>query len=187
MKTLKQLPLLFVFGMFAFAGQGQAWAGDLFKKDTHPELFCMAQNIYFEARSDNLIGQYAVADVVLNRVYDTRYPNTICKVVYEGPTSESWKTRGKDVPDEERKFNPIRHRCQFSWFCDGKTDDIKNGDDWRRAQEIAYLLVIRQQYRGVTEGATHYHATYVSPSWADKFQLIGRIGLHIFYRADKRK
>ena len=157
--------------------------GELYTKLSHPELYCLAKNIYFEAKSEPVAGQYAVADVVLNRVQDSRYPRTICEVVYEGIHRESWKTKQqKDLPDNERKFIPVRHKCQFSWYCDGKSDTIRDSDAWRKSQEIAYRMVHEQRFRGMTEGATHYHATYVSPKWAPELDLVGRIGTHIFYR-----
>ena len=81
---------------------------ELYTESNQPELYCLAQNIYFEAKSEPLAGQYAVADVVLNRVNDTRYPNTICEVVREGPIKESWKTnQHADLPDSERIYHPI--------------------------------------------------------------------------------
>ncbi len=157
--------------------------GELYTESSHPELYCLAKNIYFEAKSEPIAGQYAVADVVLNRVKDSRFPNTICEVVYEGPVRESWQTKKQtDLDDAERIYHPIRDRCQFSWWCDGKSDNIKDGDAWRKAQEIAYRLVNDYKHRGLTEGATHYHATYVNPKWAPTLDLVGRIGTHIFYR-----
>ena len=156
---------------------------ELYTQDNRPELYCLAQNIYFEAKSEPLAGQYAVADVVLNRVQDTRYPNTICEVVREGPIRESWKTRQHaDLSDNERIYYPIKNRCQFSWYCDGKSDTVRDNDAWRMAQIIAYQIVHTDKMRGITEGATHYHADYVSPGWASKIQLVGSISTHIFYR-----
>ena len=156
---------------------------ELYSQDNRPELYCLAQNIYFEAKSEPLAGQYAVADVVLNRVNDTRYPNTICEVVQEGPIRESWKTRQHaDLAPKERIYYPVKNRCQFSWYCDGKSDTIRDSDAWRMAQIIAYKIVHTDKMRGITEGATHYHADYVSPKWASKIQLVGSISTHIFYR-----
>ena len=77
---------------------------------------------------------------------------------------------------------PKRHKCQFSWYCDGKADTIRDSDAWRMAQIIAYKIVHTDKMRGITEGATHYHADYVSPKWASKIQLVGSISTHIFYR-----
>lgn len=151
------------------------------------EAICMALNIYYESRSDNLAGQYAVADVVLNRVQDGRYPNTVCEVVYQGPVRESWKTKqDPDLSESERIYNPIRHMCQFSWYCDGKSDEPKDETGWAQAQYVAGAIMYSGKYRGISEGATHYHATYVKPKWRfDRgMNHIGRIGSHIFYRWD---
>lgn len=137
-------------------------------------IYCMALNIYFEARNDHTAGQAAVGDVVLNRVMHKDYPNSICAVIKQGPTSKWWKEKGKEVP--------LRDRCQFSWYCDGRSDEPKKGDSWQKAYDIALGLVVLNRYRGITEGATHYHATYVNPSWSKNLFLVGRIGEHIFYR-----
>lgn len=158
---------------------------ELYTAESNPEEYCLALNIYFESRTDNIAGRAAVADVVLNRVHNDRWPNTICDVVYDGPVYESWKTRQqKDLPDEERVYYPKRHRCQFSWYCDGMSDIPRNETVWRESQELAYQMYRFDRYVGISEGATHYHATYVDPAWNKHFKLIGRIGLHIFYRQD---
>ena len=154
---------------------------------TKEDVECMAKNIYFESRSDNMAGQFAVADVVLNRVKDKRYPNTVCEVIYDGPIKEKWKTKqNPDLPDSKREYVPLRHKCQFSWYCDGKKDTIPryDNDAWERAQLVAGYILYSGEYLGITEGATHYHATYVSPNWRHDrgMQLVGRIGSHIFYR-----
>ena len=133
-----------------------------------PEVQCMALNIYYEARGSNLADKAAVADVVLNRVNDTRYPNTVCEVVKQGL--------------QDTNGNMRRNKCQFSWYCDGKHDRPQNQDLYVEAQGIAWNMVEENKYRGITEGATHYHATYVNPRWAPTLQLVGRIGAHIFYR-----
>lgn len=137
----------------------------------NPEEECLALNIYYEARSDNLAGKYAVADVVLNRVKDKRYPNTICGVVRQGRLGD---TSGE----------VLRNRCQFSWYCDGKPDLPAEEDSWQKAQLVAYNIINHQRFRGITEGATHYHADYVNPIWAATLEVVGTIGQHIFYRWD---
>ena len=82
----------------------------------YEQEFCLAQNVYFEASIDNKAGMAGVADVVLNRVKDKRYPNTICEVVYQAVMKESWKTRQyPDLPDKDRVYYPKRNMCQFSW------------------------------------------------------------------------
>lgn len=148
-----------------------AEAKGLFTTEERPEMWCLAQNVYYEARGSNRADRVAVADVVLNRVSHTYYPNTICKVVNQGKRYASGAM--------------IRNKCQFSWYCDGKSDWPKNMDAWIEAQQIAYNMIVFQDGRGLTEGSTHYHADYVAPSWAKDFHLVGRIGVHIFYRWDK--
>lgn len=156
---------------------------EYFTREQDPEAYCLAENIYFEARNESVAGQAAVADVVLNRMQDRRYPSTVCEVVTEGPVRESWKTKqDPDLPDSERIYNPVRNMCQFSWYCDGKPEVINNQKAWIRAQYIAYQMLYADRYRGITEGATHYHADYVNPKWANQIQFIGTIGTHKFYR-----
>ena len=168
---MKNLTVLIVF---LIAGIGFAQAGQakgLFTAEDNPEMWCLAQNVYYEARGSNRADRIAVADVVLNRVQHTYYPNTICGVVHQGKQYASGQM--------------IRNKCQFSWYCDGKSDWPKDMDAWVEAQQIAYNMIAFQDARGITEGATHYHADYVMPNWAKDFHLVGRIGVHIFYRWDK--
>lgn len=156
---------------------------EYFTREQDPQAYCLAENIYFESRSDSLAGQAAVADVVINRVHDDRYPNTVCDVVRDGPIRESWKTRNDpDLPDNERVYYPVRNMCQFSWYCDGKKETVYDKKAWIKAQYIAYQMLYADRFRGITEGATHYHAHYVNPNWARKIQFIDNIGSHKFYR-----
>ena len=150
------------------ANVAQAQTTNLYTEEDYPQAYCMALNIYYEARGSNLADRAATADVVINRVLDTRYPNTICEVVKQGRQHPSGAM--------------MRNKCQFSWYCDGKHDRPQNEDLWIDAQMLAYQMVHEDKYRGITEGATHYHATYVKPRWASTLQLVGRIGAHIFYR-----
>lgn len=173
MKHLIIAVALFLTGV-SIAPAGQAKG--LFTAEAKPEMWCLAQNIYYEARSSNRADRMAVADVVLNRVKDSRYPNTICKVVRQGKQRPSWK--------DENVMVMVRNACQFSWYCDGKSDWPKNMDAWVEAQQVAYNMMTFGDYVGITEGATHYHAKYVDPNWARHFTLVGRIGEHIFYRQD---
>ena len=140
-------------------------------------FLCLALNTYHEAKNQSMIGQIATAQVVMNRVEDSRYPNTVCEVVKQGPTRTSWKDPSKRIP--------VKHRCQFSWFCDGKSDIPKNKKAWKKAQDYAYLVLYNRIQIDVTEGATHYHATYVKPSWARTKTRTTRIESHIFYRWEK--
>ena len=139
-------------------------------------FICLALNTYHEAKNQSLVGQVATAQVVMNRVADDRYPNTVCEVVKQGPHRPSWENPEKEYP--------IRHRCQFSWYCDGKPDVPKNEKAWRKAQDVAFLVLYNKINLDVTEGATHYHATYVNPDWAKTKTLITQVGDHIFYRWD---
>jgi N-acetylmuramoyl-L-alanine amidase len=140
------------------------------------DLHCLAMNVYHESRSENLAGKYAVADVVLNRVRDDRYPSDVCSVVYQGETKPSWK--------DPTILVPVRNRCQFSWYCDGKGDTATEVDAWEESVYVAYRMLHVGKFRGITEGATHYHTTYVNPYWAPSLQQVGTIVSHIFYRQD---
>lgn len=150
-------------------------------------LLCLSMNVFHEAKNQSVEGQIAVAEVVMNRVADTRYPNTVCEVVYQGPTRESWKTKKqKDLPKYKRIYYPIRDRCQFSWYCDGKTDDIPKYDHnaWQIATWVANG-VLHGKLKPITKGATHYHADYVYPAWRKTKTKTIEIEDHIFYRWEK--
>lgn len=125
------------------------------------ELTCLAQNIYFEARSEPLAGKLAVAHVVMNRVASQYFPDSVCGVVQDGT-------------DE------VLHKCQFSWYCDGKTDVVEDRLAWDEATELASKV-----YWGRAEdpsgGALWYHADYVKPVWRKAFAEGPTIGRHIFY------
>ena len=140
-------------------------------------FICLALNTYHEAKNQSLVGQIATAQVVMNRVADDRYPNTVCEVVKQGPHRPSWENPEKEYP--------VKHRCQFSWYCDGKSDIPKNEKAWRKAQDVAFLVLYNKINLDVTEGATHYHATYVRPAWAKTKTRTTRIEKHIFYRWEK--
>jgi spore germination cell wall hydrolase CwlJ-like protein len=122
---------------------------------------CLAQAIYFEARSEPPEGWVAVADVVINRARNPRYPASICGVVFQG---------------EYR-----RNRCQFSFACDGRSDRAYNRALWEKALRLAdYKLSNISPFPTLTE-ATHYHADYVTPYWSEKLERVSKIGRHIFY------
>lgn len=137
---------------------------------------CLALNIYHEARNESFAGRVAVADVTVNRMYDSRYPNTICGVVHQAKLSKWHLEQGREVP--------LRHMCQFSWYCDGKSDQPNDGDSWLKSKRLAQNFLTYGEFRGITEGATHYHATYVKPDWVNDrgMSMVGSIGEHIFYR-----
>jgi len=137
------------------------------------ERLCLSLNVYHESRSDNLAGRISVADVVLNRVDSKHFPDTICGVVHQAKTRVNWK--GNVVP--------VRGMCHFSWYCDGLSDEPLEEGAWEDAQIVADLA-LNGGWRGISEGATHYHATYVEPNWINDRGMvpIGRIGQHKFYR-----
>ena len=114
--------------------------------DANNDIFCMAQNIYFESGNQPLAGKVAVAHVVLNRQQHVNYPKTICEVIYQAKLKENWL--GNQVP--------IRNMCQFSWFCDGKSDVPEDSPTWLESLYVA-RDVIQDTYPDITEGATHYH------------------------------
>ena len=126
------------------------------------EVRCLAEAVYYEAKGEPRRGQEAVAEVVATRVASRAYPNTFCGVVYQ---------RSARV-------------CQFSWACSSKR--APNGLQWQRANDIAERVV--DGWRpGVAPGATHFHATFVSPSWSRVYRRVANIGGHIFYRSNARR
>ena len=142
------------------------------------ELACMAENIYFEGRAEPMVGKIAIGHVVLNRIEDSRFPNTICEVVKQGPHRPSWKGTGEMIP--------IRHKCQFSWYCDGKSDKIYDTETFESIYQLTEGVVSgTMDILDITEGATHYHADYVSPAWKKSKTKTTEIGDHIFYRWEK--
>ena len=132
-------------------------------------VMCLALNLYFEARDQPVVGQLAVGFSTMNRVADERYPDTVCGVVKQAKYN-SWDSD-----------HPIRHMCQYSWFCDGLSD-LPTDD---KAMLEATILAANIFYGRVTDisaGSTHYHATYVQPYWADHMTVVFTIDDHIFYR-----
>jgi hypothetical protein len=109
------------------------------------QIECLTSNVYHEARGESIAGQLAVALVTNNRKNDIRFPNTYCDVVKEGPVRESWKTRKlKDIPASDRIYYPVKHKCQFSWYCDGKSDKVYNEDLWKTAYMVASAVAMAQ-------------------------------------------
>lgn len=129
------------------------------------EWRCLTEAIYFEARGETTRGQFAVAEVILNRVDSKRYPNSVCGVVTQG---------------SER-----RNACQFSYTCDGKKEVVHEREAFVKAARIAKSM-LEGRPRVLTNNATHYHTTAVSPSWSRRLTKITQIGVHIFYKYPKR-
>jgi hypothetical protein len=125
------------------------------------EAECLARAIYFEARSESEMGQLAVAKVVLNRLKDPAYPKTICGVVYQGSS----------------RLNA----CQFSFACDGISDQPRQRIAWDQSRRIAARALAGDQSINILGAATYYHADYVNPKWSSSFKRLIKIGRHIFY------
>jgi spore germination cell wall hydrolase CwlJ-like protein len=130
-------------------------------RDRARQLRCLAEAVYFEARSEPEAGQVAVAEVVLNRVRSGIYPPTVCGVVYQ---------------DRERPF-----ACQFSFACEGKSLRVEEPVAWATATRIAEGVADGKIFDPKLASAINYHAVYVRPFWAPTLQRIERIGLHLFY------
>ncbi len=125
--------------------------------DRARQVRCLAEAVYYEAKGEPRRGQEAVAEVVATRVASKAYPKSFCGVVYQ-------RSGGK---------------CQFSWACSAKR--TPSGLQWQRANEIAERVV--DGWRpGVAPGATHFHATFVEPSWSRVYRRVTSIGGHVFYR-----
>jgi spore germination cell wall hydrolase CwlJ-like protein len=135
------------------------------------DRYCMAQNIYFESANQSFAGRLAVANVVMNRVDDLQFPNKVCDVIYQAKTKINWK--GNEVP--------IRNQCQFSWYCDGLSDEPVDSATWIKSLYIADL-VLTGVYKDITEGSLWYHADYIYPYWADELEYVTQIEDHIFYK-----
>ena len=164
----------------------QFWVPSIYKGEgefVHPEiqpkiqealldptqLDCMAKNIYFEAAVESTAGKLAVAQVTLNRVNSDRFPNTICGVVKQGR--------------HHSNGFPVRDRCQFSWYCDGKHDKPFQGKMWRESTELARYVMKHPNLKDITDGSTHYHADYIpDPRWANPKERTVKIDTHIFYK-----
>ena len=137
-------------------------------QELRDQITCLARNIYFEASTESLLGREAVAWVTLNRVQSERYPDTVCDVVYQAHL--------------DRNGNPIRNKCQFSWYCDGKADVVHDKHAYAQIYNIAANIIANYyQFRDPTGGAVMYHAYYVKPAWRRAFERTTRIDSHIFY------
>jgi len=129
------------------------------------QVMCLAEAIYHESRGEDVFGQFAVAEVILNRVDLRNYPNTVCGVVHQNAHR--------------------RNACQFSYACDGRADDMTEVRARRLATAIAQVM-IGGAPRELTDGATHFHTTGVRPNWSRTFERTGQFGTHLFYREPVR-
>jgi len=127
-------------------------------------LTCLARNVYFEARGEPIAGQYAVAEVTMNRKASRLFPNTVCEVV------------------QQQNWDPIRgrHVGAFSW-TEFSTLPDPEGEEWQRAWRVAEAVYYQPEVRSL-KGALYFHADHVKPSWARTKRPVARIGNHVFYR-----
>jgi len=133
---------------------------DLLAQPNSPSVQCLALAMYWEARGEGRLGMEAVAFVVLNRVRNPNFPNSVCAVVFQG---------GESPP------------CQFSWWCDGKSDRPRDAIQWRQATRSAENLLSRRKI-DPTRGALYFHSTAVRSAWHRRQRPTVRIGGHVFYR-----
>lgn len=141
------------------------WLAQQKSAEGGPEWRCLAEALYFEARGESVKGQFAVAEVILNRVDDPAYPDTVCGVIHQGTG---------------RKY-----QCQFTYTCDGHDEVIAERAAFQTVGKVARLMVDGAP-RSLTSGATHYHTRAVSPRWARQFSRTASIGVHHFYRQPTR-
>ena len=136
--------------------------------DQFPQVFCLAQNIFFEAGIESTAGKAAVARVTVNRCSSERFPDSVCEVVKQGHKHANGQMK--------------RYKCQFSWYCDGKSDTVPaNSKNWKDSVDVAVAVYTSNKYQGLVEGAMWYHAKYVSPHWKSSMDRVGTIDRHIFY------
>lgn len=146
-----------VFTSNWLAGQPKATGSSEFK--------CLAEALYFEARGETVRGQFAVAEVIRNRVKSKRFPNSYCGVINQGTG---------------RKY-----QCQFTYTCDGRPEVVSEPAAYARVAKVA-RAAIDGKSPDITDGATFYHTTAVRPSWSRKFTRTARFGVHLFYRRGVR-
>jgi hypothetical protein len=130
-----------------------------------PEWRCLAEALYFEARGESVKGQFAVAEVILNRVEHSQFPDTVCGVIHQGTG---------------RKYG-----CQFTYTCDGHAEVIAEPRAFARVGKIAQMA-IKGDTGSLTKGATHYHTRAVNPRWARVYPRVATIGVHHFYKRPTR-
>lgn len=143
----------------------KTWLSKQPKPKLSDQAACLAEALYFEARGESVRGQFAVAEVIMNRVDSPAFPNSICGVIHQGTG---------------RKY-----ACQFTYTCDGHPEVIREKGAYARVAKVAGIMA-RGAERPLTQGATYYHTHGVSPKWSRKFARTASIGVHYFYRRNTR-
>ncbi len=139
----------------------RSWIDSLPRASGGQHWRCLSEALYFEARGETVKGQFAVAEVIMNRVKSARFPDNVCGVINQGT--------GK------------RYQCQFTYTCDGNPETIHEPRAFDRVGKIA-RLVLDGAAPKITNGATHYHTTAVRPRWSRTYTRTARFGVHLFYR-----
>ncbi len=142
-------------------GFTRSWVDSQPKPQGDAQWQCLSEALYFEARGETVKGQFAVAEVILNRVESARFPRTLCGVIRQGT--------GR------------KHQCQFSYTCDGSKEVIAEPRAFERVSKVARAILDGAKV-DLTNGATHYHTRHVRPSWAKVYTQTAAIGVHLFYR-----
>tara|TARA_R110000765_G_scaffold253720_1_gene354738 strand:- start:38 stop:553 length:516 start_codon:yes stop_codon:yes gene_type:complete len=138
------------------------------------DVFCVAINAYHEARGEDFNELLAVSQVVMNRVDDPSYPDTACEVIMQGPTRPSWS--------DPEVLVPRKYACQFTWWCDGRSDKVHDAAAWRDCTIAAYLVYIGAVSNQVGD-ATHYFAhEKVIPKWAASMHVVTVFNGHTYLR-----
>jgi len=136
---------------------------------TEESINCLIQNSYYEARNQEDEAIVGVVHVSLNRWYDSRYPDNICDVIYQSKL--------------DRYGRIILNQCQFSWYCDGKSDNPKDKVAYDRITKVTEKAIMLWYLNmDITDGSTHYHSIKVYPDWAPTLAYIKQLGDHKFYR-----
>lgn len=143
----------------------RSWVDSQPKATGDEQWRCLSEALYFEARGETVKGQFAVAEIIQNRVKSSRFPGSFCGVIKQGTG---------------RKY-----QCQFTYTCDGYKDVIAEKQAYERVSKVA-RAAIDGIAEPLTNGATHYHTKSVRPSWARVYTETARIGVHIFYRHNYR-
>lgn len=130
------------------------------RPDFSRDFSCLVEALYFEARGENLEGQRAVAEVIINRVRSPQFPNTICSVVRQGGIKKA--------------------RCQFSYYCDGKPEIFYEKAAYEQIRNMA-IKFVSGHYPEIFNESTHYHASHVKPFWISELEFLGKAGEHYFY------
>lgn len=170
-KILVYLSLLILGFMVArpVGNQGVVYVAPIVKVDLK-QLACLAKNIFYEASNESMLGQAAVARVVLNRVAHG-FARTPCAVVYQSTI----------VDRENEEGEPIQKKlCQFSWVCEGKDEPGKNNLKYIQATQIAYAVLVFDAYKEVVPKTTlFFHNLTVNPNWP--YKRVAQIDNHVFY------